>query len=211
MLKRPVFLLITLLSLLVMTGCVERGVPALPGEKSYPGGWGANNDEENIDISDIDQNITESGTDLSGESQKVARIPFPVKEYARLPRSGKGTIKGQIYLSDGYELKIPGKDTRLYLNPKTSYSDQWYEESYIGGRKMQKADDRLFNYLRFTSSDANGNFAFYGVPSGTYYLIGTVKCGSECGYERPKNIRIATQVKVVGNQILTKDLVGRPY
>jgi hypothetical protein len=211
MLKRPVFLLITLLSLLVMTGCVERGVPVLPGEKSYPGGWGANNDEENIDISDIDQNITESGTDLSGESQKVARIPFPVKEYARLPRSGKGTIKGQIYLSDGYELKIPGKDTRLYLNPKTSYSDQWYEESYIGGRKMQKADDRLFNYLRFTSSDANGNFAFYGVPSGTYYLIGTVKCGSECGYERPKNIRIATQVKVVGNQILTKDLVGRPY
>jgi hypothetical protein len=211
MLKRPVFLLITLLSLFIMTGCVERGVPVLPGEKSYPGGWGANNDEENIDISDIDQNITESGTDLSGESQKVARIPFPIKEYARLPRSGKGTIKGKIYLSDGYELKIPGKDTRLYLNPKTSYSDQWYEESYIGGRKMQKADDRLFNYLRFTSSDANGNFAFYGVPSGTYYLIGTVKCGSECGYERPKNIRIATQVRVVGNQILTKDLVGRPY
>jgi len=211
MLKKPVFLLITLLSLLIVTGCVERGVPMLPGEGSYPGGWGADNDEENIDISDLDRNITESGMDLSEESQKVARIPFPAKEYAYLPRSGRGTIKGQIYLSDGYELKILGKDTRLYLNPKTSYSDQWYEESYIGGRKMQKADDRLFNYLRFTSSDANGNFAFYGVPSGTYYLIGTVKCGSECGYERPKNIRIATQVRVVGNQILTKDLVGRPY
>jgi len=211
MLKKSVFLWMTLFTLLMMTGCVERGVPTLPGERSHPGGWGADNEEENIDISDIDQNITESGADLSGEPQKVARIPFPVKEYARLPRSGKGTIKGSIYLSDGYDLKIPGKDTRLYLNPKTSYSDQWYEESYIGGRKMAKADDRLFNYLRFTSSDANGNFAFYGVPSGTYYLIGTVKCGSECGYERPKNIRIATQVRVVGNQIVSKDLVGRPY
>lgn len=211
MVKKSVLLWITIFSLLMMTGCVQRGVPTLPSERSYPGGWGADNEEENIDISDIDQNITESGADISGEPQKVARIPFPVKEYARLPRSGKGTIKGSIYLSDGYDLKIPGKDTRLYLNPKTSYSDQWYEESYIGGRKMAKADDRLFNYLRFTSSDANGNFAFYGVPSGTYYLIGTVKCGSECGYERPKNIRIATQVRVVGNQIVSKDLVGRPY
>ena len=211
MLKKSVFLWMTLFTLLIMTGCVERGVPTLPGERSQSSGWGADNEEENIDISDIDQNITESGADLSAEPQKVARIPSPVKEYARLPRSGKGTIKGSIYLSDGYDLKIPGKDTRLYLNPKTSYSDQWYEESYIGGRKMAKADDRLFNYLRFTSSDANGNFAFYGVPSGTYYLIGTVKCGSECGYERPKNIRIATQVRVVGNQIVSKDLVGRPY
>jgi len=211
MLKRSIFLLVTFLSLAVLTGCVQRGVPTLPAERVDPATWGTDNEEENIDISDIDQNITETGTDISTEPQKVKRIPFPVNEYARLPRTGKGTIKGSIYLSDGYELKIPGKDTRLYLNPKTSYSDQWYEESYIGGRKMEKADDRLFNYLRFTSSDANGNFAFYGVPSGTYYLIGTVKCGAECGYDRPKNIRIATQVRVVGNQIITKDLVGRPY
>jgi len=97
------------------------------------------------------------------------------------------------------------------FNPKTSYSDQWYRESYIGGHKMQKADDRLFNYLRFTSSDANGNYAFYGVPSGSYYLIGTVKCGTECGYETPKNIRIATLVTVKGNQVVKKDLVGSMY
>jgi hypothetical protein len=209
--KKYVLILTALFTLLTLTGCVERSLPTLPGESGYPGGWGANNDEENIDISDLDQNLTESETVIAEDSEKVARIPFPVEEYARLHRNGKGTIKGKIYISDGYDMKVVGKGTRLYLNPKTSYSDQWYEESYIGGHKMQKADDRLFNYLRFTSSDANGNFSFYGVPSGSYYLIGTVKCGLECGYDRPKNIRIATQVRVSGNQIITKDLVGRPY
>jgi hypothetical protein len=94
----------------------------------------------------------------------------------------------------------------LYLNPLTSYSEQWYKESYLGGYKMQKADSRLFNYLKFTASDKNGNFAFYGVPSGSYYLIGTVKCGEECGYDSMKNIRIATKVSVRGNQIVEQDL-----
>jgi hypothetical protein len=207
-------LMMVMVALWLMTGCVQRGLPQLPGDQSgQTQEWGnsSEEDEENIDISDIDQNLTESGAVLAEETQKVPRIPFPVSEYNRLARVGKGTVKGQIYVTDGYDRKVYGRATRLYLNPKTSYSDQWYKESYIGGRKMQKADDRLFNYLRFTSSDANGNFAFYGVPSGSYYLIGTVKCGEECGYETPKNIRIATQVTVSGNQVVEKNLVGKMY
>jgi len=205
---RMLFLLFV--SLWLTTGCVQRGVPQLPGDQ---GTWGSSSeeDEENIDISDIDQNLTESETVITEANRKVARIPFPVNEYNRLARSGKGTVKGTIYVTDGYDRKVYGKATRLYLNPKTSYSDQWYRESYIGGHKMQKADDRLFNYLRFTSSDANGHFSFYGVPSGRYYLIGMVKCGQECGYETPKSIRIATEVSVSGNQIVEKNLVGNMY
>jgi hypothetical protein len=71
---------------------------------------------------------------------------------------------------------------------------------------MKKADPRLFNYLKFTASDSNGMFGFYGVPSGNYYLIGTVKCGQECGFDSMKNIRIATKVSVQGNQIVETDL-----
>ena len=214
--KTTYLILISLLSLWTLTGCVERGLPLLPGEgrtvQTQPGGWSSSEEEEeNIDISDIDQNLSESGTAMMQQEQKVARIPFPVSEYARLAKTGKGTVKGKIYVTDGYDRKVVGKSTRLYLNPKTSYSDQWYRESYIGGKKMAKADDRLFNYLRFTSSDAKGNFAFYGVPSGRYYLIGMVKCGEECGYESPKSIRIATQVTIRGNQIVEKDLAGPMY
>jgi len=214
--KKNIILLVSFVSLWFLTGCVEMGLPMLPGDRGAgyaqgPGGWNSAEDEENIDISDIDQNLSESGMVIEEGMQKVARIPFPVSEYARLAKTGKGTVKGKIYVTDGYDRKVFGKSTRLYLNPKTSYSDQWYRESYIGGKKMAKADDRLFNYLRFTSSDAKGNFAFYGVPSGRYYLIGMVKCGEECGYESPKSIRIATQITIRGNQIVEKDLAGPMY
>ena len=134
------------------------------------------------------------------------RVPFPVGEYSSLKRSGNGTVKGRIYVSDAYGNKIYGKQTRLYLNPVTSYSRQWYNESYIGGYKMQKADKRLYNYLKFTASNSQGKFAFYGVPSGTYYVIGMVKCGKACGYDTPRNIRIAKEVTVSESETVSVDL-----
>jgi len=140
------------------------------------------------------------------EGTVIPRIDFPVEEYSRLSKSGNGTIKGVIYLSDAYGKKIYGKQTRLYLNPVTSYSKQWYQESYIGGYKMEKADKRLFNYLKFTASNTEGKFAFYGVPSGTYYVIGMVKCGKACGYDTPRNIRIAKEVSVQGSEVVDVDL-----
>ncbi len=197
------------------SGCVEREL-TLSENGSRSSGyskWGSQGspEEENVDISDLEdetETITEDEmiiTDEAGQ-QKVKRISFPVAEYARLPKTGKGTIRGAIYLADSYNRKIFGASTRLYLNPLTSYSRQWYKESYLGGYSMDESDSRLFNYLRFTASDAQGNFAFYGVPSGRYYLVGTVQCGQECGYDIPKNIRIATEVSVIGNQMIQKDL-----
>ncbi|WP_294953704.1 carboxypeptidase regulatory-like domain-containing protein [Sulfurovum sp.] len=213
-------LFLSLASLMFLfSGCVNESL-ALPGmgsssKPSQSGNTWA--DETNINdvyIDDLDENnntATESETMITEESPQsvVKRIPFPVGEYTRLARIGKGTVKGTIYITDYSGNKIPGKETRLYLNPATSYSNQWYKESYIGGKKMEKADSRLFNYLRFTASDKSGNFAFYGVPTGSYYLIGTVKCGTECGYDTPKNIRIAKKISIRGNQILEADL-ARP-
>jgi hypothetical protein len=195
--------------LLFLTGCVEREFVVSPD--SGLNSWGEETNIDDVNISDLDENLTESETMITEEmdDQKIARIPFPVKEYYRLARTGKGTVKGKIYIEDPYGTKVSGKGTRLYLNPATSYSDQWYTESYLGGYKMEKADSRLFNYLRFTASDSEGNFAFYGVPSGSYYLIGTVKCGTECGYDTPKNIRIATKVSVQGNQVVQRDLTRK--
>jgi hypothetical protein len=141
-----------------------------------------------------------------GEDVKMERIAFPTSEYYSLPRSGRATIKGTIYITDSYGNRVLGAGTRLYLNPVTSYSKQWYVESYLGGNRMQKADSRLFNYLKFTAANSSGKFAFYGVPNGSYYLIGTVKCGEQCGYASEKSIRISRRVSVQGNQIINKDL-----
>jgi len=205
------YLLVAVATLFLLTGCVQNEIVLHPQNNTQDNNsWAeqTNIDEEDVDISDLDENLTEDETMITEETMeaRVPRIPFPVEEYRKLSTIGKGTIKGAIYLKDMYGERIPGSGTRLYLNPITSYSRQWYQESYLGGAKMEKADARLFNYLRFTAADKEGNFAFYGVPSGSYYLIGTVKCGNECGYDTPKNIRIATRVSVVGNQVVQKDL-----
>ncbi len=193
--------------LLLFTGCVQREL-VISQQGSGQNFWGDETNIDDINISDLDGNLTETEMMITEDmyDEKMERIDFPISEYYRLARTGKGTVKGSIYVEDAYGKKVLGAGTRLYLNPATSYSDQWYHESYIGGYKMEKADSRLFNYLRFTASNSDGKFAFYGVPSGSYYLIGTVKCGSECGYDTPKSIRIATKVRVVGNQIVKKDL-----
>ena len=136
----------------------------------------------------------------------VQRIPFPEAEYSSLARTGTGRVTGSIYLITPSGNKIYGKQTRLYLNPVTSYSTQWFNKSYLGGAKMSKVDSRLFNYLKFTTSDNNGKFEFLNVPSGSYYLIGVVKCGAECGYDRVKNIRIAKKISVFGNSVKSVDL-----
>jgi len=213
MIKKQILFSFLMAMAFLFSGCVNENF-AFPGTGSGNTPSRSGNtwaDETNINdvyIDDLDENMTESETAITEGSTAsvVKRIPFPIGEYNRLARLGKGTVKGTIYVTDYSGNKIPGKGTRLYLNPATSYSDQWYRESYIGGQKMEKADSRLFNYLRFTASDTNGNFAFYGVPTGSYYLIGTVKCGTECGYDTPKSIRIAKRISIQGNQVLEADL-----
>jgi len=197
--------------LLFLTACV--GQPQAPDAQQQQTDsvlWAENtnvdrDENDNVDVSDLDKEVT-SGDGVQAVPQTMQRIVFPAAEYSALARTGKGTIQGHIYLQDTYGKKIYGTKTRLYLNPATSYSRQWYEQSYINGYKLGKADSRLFNYLKFTASDDNGAFAFYGVPSGRYYLIGTVTCGVECGYPNNKNMRIATEVFISGNQVLDQDL-----
>jgi len=218
MIKKITLLLTSFILLFLFSGCVQREVllEDPQARHSQDNTWGnETNVEDNVDISDLDNegayqegNYTDSMTITTDDitETKMQRVPFPVVEYNRLAKTGKGTVKGTIYVQNTYAKDILGSGTRLYLNPVTSYARQWYIESYIGGAKMEKADSRLFNYLRFTAANSEGKFAFYGVPSGNYYLIGTVECGSECGYSTPKSIRIARRVAIQGNQIVQRDL-----
>lgn len=207
MFKTAIILLVSLLGIALFTGCGQNEA-YLQHSEDPNNRWDNQRSSDDVDVSDLDETLTESEMMMSEErsANEINRIAFPVSEYATLQKMGKGTIKGSIYLKDSYGRQIVGSGTRLYLNPLTSYSKQWYEESYLGGNTMKKADSRLFNYLKFTASDSNGVFGFYGVPSGSYYLIGTVKCGQECGFSGMKNIRIAKKVTVIGNQVVNTDL-----
>jgi hypothetical protein len=206
-------------SIFYLSGCV--GEPKIPDNNLkkisvQDSGqlWAdSTNIEENqttIDISGLDKNIT----NRDNKSQIIAvdvieRVPFPIDEYNQLNKTGKGTINGYIYIESAYGNKIYGKNSKLYLNPITSYSKQWYQESYQGGKKMSKADARLFNYVKFTSSTEHGRFVFYGVPAGGYYLTGAVNCGSECGFDTTKKIRIATEIYIHNNEIINQDISKR--
>ena len=193
--KKTVYRLVCGMAIaLLLSGCIHRELII-----SGPSSSSESTASEETGSDTASQHTTTDGT-------IIPRVPFPQSEYKRLAKSGNGTIKGSIYVSDAYGKKIYGKQTRLYLNPVTSYSKQWYSESYIGGYKMAKADKRLYNYLKFTASNTQGKFAFYGVPSGAYYVIGMVKCGKECGYDTPRNIRIAKEVTISGSDTVSVDL-----
>lgn len=203
--------IVLLLSIAWFGGCQKAPVVQPNGHLSNKESWPPKEKpQENIDLSDIDKNVHEGALSVEDmNTQVLPRVAFPTEEYQRLAHSGTNTIKGSVYLEDNYGRRVYGAGTRLYLNPVTSYSRQWYKESYIGGRVMSPVDDRLFNHLKFTSSDSNGNFVFYGVPNGSYYVIGTVVCGNECGFEGTKNVRIATEVSVNSGQVSTVNLSKR--
>jgi hypothetical protein len=188
------YVVLAVLSIFFLSGCIHREL-IISGPNTQ-----ASNNESNA-TGKLDEKLSD-GTE-------IPRVVFPTREYSQLAKTGNGTVKGSIYLSDAYGKKIYGKQTRLYLNPVTSYSKQWYQESYIGGYKMEKADKRLFNYLKFTASNGKGKFAFYGVPPGSYYVIGMVKCAKECGYDTLRNIRVAKEVTVSGSQIDSVELSRR--
>jgi len=142
-----------------------------------------------------DQNSTEEMA--LQNSGRMERIDFPVDEYRHIRKVGSSTVTGKVFLENSYTSdKVMGKKVKLYLNPVTSYSEQWYQESYLGGYKMSKSDPRLFNYLKFTMSNADGKFNFFGVPKGEYYLVGTMKCGAECGFSENKTIRLVKEISV---------------
>jgi len=127
----------------------------------------------------------------------MERIDFPVGEYSRIRKTGRSTVSGTVYLENSYTSdKFIGQKVKLYLNPVTSYSEQWYQESYLGGYKMSKSDPRLYNYLKFTMSNADGKFNFFGVAAGQYYLVGTITCGSECGFSGTQTVRLVKEISV---------------
>ena len=148
----------------------------------------------------IDNNVSDENLTDKMPLQNAGlmeRIDFPVGEYSRIRKTGSSTVSGTVYLENSYTSdKFMGQKIKLYLNPVTSYSKQWYQESYLGGYKMSKSDPRLYNYLKFTMSNADGKFNFFGVAAGQYYLVGTVTCGSECGFSGTQTVRLVKEISV---------------
>ena len=101
---------------------------------------------------------------------QVARVPFSEAEYAALPKAGTGTVTGQAFLTTrGGEVRVAA-GREISLNPVTSYSRQWYQVQYQGGRQLSAFDPRIINHIITKVANAQGNFTFKNVPPGDYFI-----------------------------------------
>src|SRR5262245_40298090 len=99
-------------------------------------------------------------TIFSCATPPVERIPFPREEYAALEKSGSAVVSGQAFLKTrGGDVKTAAGE-EVYLNPVTSYSEQWYEVAYTGGRALTEADPSYSDYVQTTIADGDGRFSF---------------------------------------------------
>lgn len=110
------------------------------------------------------------------------RIAFPEQEYASMPQTGTATVRGQAFLKTrGGDVKTAAGEEVL-LNPVTSYSKQWYNVSYLGGRALTEPDPRYAQHIRKTVADGDGRFTFSNVPAGRYYVVARVVWEAPTGY-----------------------------
>jgi len=130
----------------------------------------------------------------------VQRIQFPLSEYKILETEGTGIVKGQAFLKTrGGDVKTAAGNL-VFLNPVTSYSDQWYEMNYLLHKSLTVKDSRYDQYIvHKTIADADGKFEFTNVAPGAYYLVASVFWEAPTGYQgslRRQGGYIAKKIKV---------------
>ena len=120
-------------------------------------------------------------------SKKVKKqVPPPLKlaerkaafiesEYAPYEGTGKAVIEGNacFELNDGTKKCFENAD--VFINPVTTYSDEWYNRGWAGKEFLAKADERAIKFNKMIKSGKDGAFKFEGLQPGSYY-VGAMVC-----------------------------------
>lgn len=102
---------------------------------------------------------------------------FPEHEYAATQQVGEGVINGDLYLTSASGAIQKGTNTKVILEPATSYMKAYYAK--FGNLDAAKRDPdvqppvldpRRATYVREAITDQNGRFDFDHIPNGTYYI-----------------------------------------
>jgi hypothetical protein len=127
--------------------------------------------------------------------QKISRMTFPEQEYQNLAKSGSAVVKGQAFLKTrGGDVKVAAGN-QILLNPVTSYSNEWYEKSYIQGQPLVEPDSRLMTYVIKTVADGSGRFLFKNVPPGEYFVTTVITWEAATGYKGALQVQGGTVTK----------------
>jgi hypothetical protein len=120
---------------------------------------------------------------------------FNEQEYAQYAYAGTGTITGQVVVRGEGGRTEPAQGSQVSLNPVTSYSTEWWNRTVVGGLNLRSADEREQKYLRTTTTDVDGRFAFSDLPRGEYFVVAALNtAGAAPGTPGPSSSLVGQRV-----------------
>ena len=193
--------LLSLFIVFVFIGCGKESGPQMPVlQKTDPlenfnDNWPPKEEkEQSVDMSDVQIN-------------EMKINDKELQEFYSLTSSGNSTIFGKVALRLQAGQLISGSFANVYLIPQTSYSKQWFKDNYASEEFSGSVDSRIYDFIKFTKSNIKGDFSFTNIAKGRYYLIGTMNCGKECGFENNKTIRMASEIIVDKDGSVLKNII----
>lgn len=126
-------------------------------------------------------------------------------DYAALPTSGSGVVRGQVFAKTvGGDVK-KGAGSSVVLFPATRYGDARYHQEVVGGKRAVKAEDPgHLKFVRVKVADGDGKFEFTELPAGKYYVVSNITW-SVPTYDRFLGAGMQLQGGKVYRQIEVKD------
>ena len=117
------------------------------------------------------------------EQERSPKCPEPMDrheildpaEYAPYEKGGSAVIEGNfcVKLKDNTDKCF--SRAQVFINPVTSYSDEWYHRGWAGREALKKADPKALKMNKSVITDQDGKFKFEGLAAGSYY-VGAVAC-----------------------------------
>jgi len=107
---------------------------------------------------------------------------------------GTSEIHGHVvYLTPtGQEISL--QNTKVYLVPKNTKTDYWYNNYYLKNREASSPSKTTVHYLNATHLNLEKNFAFYGLATGTYYII--IESDYPSSVKKNQRVYIAKKIDV---------------
>lgn len=109
------------------------------------------------------------------------KTPFVEQDFQAWNGEGPAALSGQAFLKTvGGEVKTCAGAT-VVLFPANSYGREMIEAERSGRSRVANVDPRAAKYIRSAICDAQGNFAFSGLPTGAWFVETEVSWGIPTG------------------------------
>lgn len=112
----------------------------------------------------------------------VMEATFDPKEAAYVLEPGTSTIEGTLTVPDQYtdDSLVPPAGSKVNVYPDTAYARERMKALFGDGKVSHVAIDisspfeaNFKHMTRIGRTDHTGRFTIYGVPAGTYFIVGT--------------------------------------